>query len=108
MAADDHSDLRLFIGDSRAFNLRVTPNASANKIKLDNGSGRVSTPNSPGDSSGKPDDEKILRIYVTCAPEDGKANKAVIKLLAKALGVPKSGLQVIRGHKSRTKTIAFL
>ena len=31
-----------------------------------------------------------LRVNVTAAPEDGKANQAVVKLLAAALGVPKS------------------
>ena len=36
-------------------------------------------------------------------PEDGKANAAVIKLLAKALGVAKSRLVLVRGATSRDK-----
>ncbi|HBZ45030.1 MAG TPA: hypothetical protein DEO85_13445 [Maritimibacter sp.] len=44
-----------------------------------------------------------LRINVTTVPEDGKANKAVIKLLSSALGVPKSSLTLVRGATSRDK-----
>ncbi|MCB1411327.1 MAG: DUF167 domain-containing protein, partial [Rhodobacteraceae bacterium] len=44
-----------------------------------------------------------IRVYVTVVPEDGKANKAVIRLLAKALGVPKSSLTLIRGATARDK-----
>ncbi|MCZ0813123.1 MAG: DUF167 domain-containing protein [Pseudomonadota bacterium] len=44
-----------------------------------------------------------IRIYVTVPPEDGKANAAVQKLLAKALGLSKSRLILVRGHKSRDK-----
>jgi hypothetical protein len=44
-----------------------------------------------------------LRVSVTTVPEDGKATKAVIKLLATALGVPKTRLTLIRGATSRDK-----
>ncbi|SNT18861.1 DUF167 domain-containing protein [Antarctobacter heliothermus] len=44
-----------------------------------------------------------LRVSVTTVPEGGKANAAVVKLLAKALGVPKSRLQLLRGDTSRDK-----
>ncbi|GKY86887.1 DUF167 domain-containing protein [Sinisalibacter aestuarii] len=44
-----------------------------------------------------------LRVSVTTVPEDGKANKAVVKLLATALGVPKSRLTLTRGATSRDK-----
>lgn len=47
--------------------------------------------------------EGRIRIYVTTVPENGKANDAVQKLLAKALGVPKSKLTLIRGHLARDK-----
>ena len=47
----------------------------------------------------------LYKVYVTAAPEDGKANSAVIKLLAKALGLPKSSLTITRGHTSREKVI---
>lgn len=44
-----------------------------------------------------------IRVYVTTVPEDGKATKDVIKLLARALGVPKSQLELLRGATSRDK-----
>jgi uncharacterized protein (TIGR00251 family) len=49
-------------------------------------------------------DEKIL-IAVTAAPADGAANAAVLSVLAKNLGVAPSTLSIVRGHKSREKTI---
>lgn len=47
----------------------------------------------------------LYKVYVTVVPEDGKANTAVIALLAKAMGVPKSALAITRGLTSRDKTI---
>ncbi len=44
-----------------------------------------------------------LRIYTTSVPENGKANAQVTKLLAKALGLPKSRLKLIRGTSARDK-----
>lgn len=49
--------------------------------------------------------EKRLRLRVSCPPEDGKANKRVLELLAKHLGVAKSGLSLVAGHKSRYKRV---
>ena len=46
-----------------------------------------------------------LRLRVTAPPQDGKANAAVISLLAETLGVPKSRLRIIRGHGSREKLV---
>ncbi len=46
-----------------------------------------------------------LKVYVTAAPEDGKANDAVVALLAKRLGVSKSALSIVRGHRSRDKVL---
>jgi uncharacterized protein (TIGR00251 family) len=48
-----------------------------------------------------------LDIRVSAAPEDGKANAAVIKILARSLGIPKSALEIVRGHSSRQKLVAF-
>ncbi|MCT2539186.1 DUF167 domain-containing protein [Sedimentimonas flavescens] len=62
--------------------LRVTPKASRNQIVAA---------------------EDGLRAYVTVVPEDGKANAEVTKLLAKALGVAKSRLTLIRGQSARDK-----
>ena len=46
-----------------------------------------------------------IRIYVTAAPERGKANEAAISLLADRLGVAKTYIRILRGHRTRTKTL---
>ena len=46
-----------------------------------------------------------LRLAVTAAPEDGKANAAVVALLAEAWKLPKSSLSVVAGAADRRKTI---
>ncbi|MFH0808893.1 MAG: DUF167 domain-containing protein [Pseudomonadota bacterium] len=46
-----------------------------------------------------------LRIYVTAAPVDGAANDAVLRVLSRALKLPKSRLSLERGHTSRRKLI---
>ena len=47
-----------------------------------------------------------LEVRVAEAPADGAANEAVIKLLAKALGVSRSELSIISGETARNKRIA--
>ena len=49
--------------------------------------------------------EEILRLRVTAPPEDGKANSAVVHLVAKKLGLSRNQLEIIRGHSSRSKFI---
>jgi hypothetical protein len=44
-----------------------------------------------------------FRVRVTAAPEDGGANRAVIALLAEALGVAPSRIELARGAVSRDK-----
>lgn len=46
---------------------------------------------------------EAIRVYVTAAPEDGKANEAVRVLLARALGLAKSRLTLVRGQTARDK-----
>ena len=46
-----------------------------------------------------------LTLSVRAAPTDGEANAAVIQVLAKALGVPKSNVQIVRGARSREKSV---
>lgn len=62
--------------------VRVTPRASRNAVVAEGGA---------------------IRVYVTVVPEDGKANEAVRKLLATALGVAKSRLILVRGQTARDK-----
>ena len=47
----------------------------------------------------------VIRVYVTEAPVDGHANKAVIKLLAKHIGVPRNAIDIERGVRSRDKVV---
>ena len=46
-----------------------------------------------------------LKIKLTSPPVDGAANKMCIAYLAKRLGKPKSSLEIVSGHTSRTKLI---
>jgi uncharacterized protein (TIGR00251 family) len=46
-----------------------------------------------------------LRVRVAAPPEGGKANRAVIALLADRLGVPGSTLRVVKGETHPLKTV---
>jgi hypothetical protein len=48
-----------------------------------------------------------LEVRVAEAPADGAANDAVIRLLAKALGISRSELAIISGATSRHKRVAI-
>ena len=76
--------------DGVAVAIRLTPGAGANRID-----GLT-----PGD-----DGAAALRARVTAAPEKGKANAALIKLLAKSWKLPKSALHVAAGTRDRRKTV---
>lgn len=67
--------------------VRVTPKASRNAVVAGEGG---------------------VRVYVTTVPEDGKATAVAAKLLAKAVGVPKSRLKLVRGATSRDKLFRVL
>ena len=71
--------------------LRVTPNAGRDTIE--------------GIES-RDDGTSVLRIRVAAVPDKGRANAAVIALLAKALGVPKSAITLVSGETSRFKTVS--
>jgi len=47
----------------------------------------------------------IYRMKLTAPPVEGKANKAVIELLAEKLGVPKREIEIVSGKTGRLKTI---
>ncbi len=46
-----------------------------------------------------------LKLRVSAPPEKGKANKAVCKLLADALGIHTRDVEVVSGHTASRKTI---
>lgn len=51
------------------------------------------------------DGARLLKARVAAAPEAGKANKALIALLADALGVAKSAITIASGDTARIKLI---
>jgi hypothetical protein len=48
----------------------------------------------------------VLRLRVRAPPQDGRANAAVVALLAAALGVRKSAVAISTGHASALKRVA--
>lgn len=64
--------------------LRVTPGARSEAIELGEG---------------------MLQVKVRAKPDDGKANRAVLELLADALGVGVSRLDLLRGATGRDKLV---
>ena len=46
-----------------------------------------------------------LKVSVTAPPEDGKANKAVIKLIAKKVDIKPAQVEIISGCASRGKKL---
>lgn len=71
--------------------LRVTPNAGRDAID---------------GAETRDDGTTCLRVRVSAAPDKGKANAAVITLLAKNLKLAKSAFQLISGDTSRFKSIS--
>jgi uncharacterized protein len=67
--------------------VRVTPNSSSNHISLE--------------SDGK------LAVKLTSPPVEGKANKDLVKLIAKKLGIPQSDVSIKRGEHSRDKVLVI-
>ncbi len=64
--------------------LKVIPNSSKSEVKEENG---------------------ILKVHLTSPPLEGRANKELIQVLAKHFKVKKSQIEILRGAKSREKTI---
>jgi hypothetical protein len=72
--------------DGAIFRIRVVPKAS-----------RSEAAGIQGDA---------LKLRITAAPVEGKANDDCIRLLAKILGVKRTQVTIIAGHAARTKTVA--
>ena len=68
----------------KIFNVRVTPHAKQNKVTENDG---------------------VLRVYTTVAPENGRANSAVIELLSEYWDMPKSKIKILRGLTGRDKVV---
>ena len=70
--------------------MRLTPKSSANELI---------------GLRDRADDRQVLAIRVTAVPDKGKANKALIKLIAKSLAVPAGKVELLSGHSSRDKEV---
>jgi uncharacterized protein YggU (UPF0235/DUF167 family) len=64
------------------------------------------TPRAATDRVG-PFHDGVLRVRVTRPPADGEANRAVLRLVARAIGLPVSRLSVVAGERARRKRIAI-
>lgn len=71
--------------------MRLTPGAAADRID-----------GWDADADGRP----VLKVRVRARPVEGEANAALLKLLAKTLGVAKSAVALERGGQSRTKMVS--
>ena len=49
----------------------------------------------------------VWKIRVTAPPEDGRANDALVRLLAKTLDVPRRDVEIVSGHGARDKIVAL-
>lgn len=70
--------------------VRLTPKASRNAVQ-------GVAPDADGG--------RVLKVAVTAVPENGKANQALVKLLAKVWKLPKSALTITAGATDRRKTL---
>ncbi len=72
--------------------VRLSPKASANRIDAVSSDGA---------------DSYLIRAKVTAAPEKGKANAALIALLAKSWGIRGSAIEIVQGETDRNKILVI-
>ena len=51
------------------------------------------------------DGKSVLKVRVRAAPSEGEANDALVRLIAKVVGVPPRAVNLITGHTSRLKRL---
>ncbi len=73
-----------------AIDVRLTPKGGADRI------------DGPAELAGG---RAVLRVRVRAVPEKGKANAALERLIAGALGVAPGNVAVACGHRARIKTV---
>lgn len=70
--------------------VRLTPKASRNAVQ---------------GLAAEADGGCVLKASVTAVPENGKANQALVKMLAKTWKLPKTSVSVLAGATDRRKTL---
>jgi uncharacterized protein (TIGR00251 family) len=53
------------------------------------------------------DERAVLKVRVAAPPSEGKANAALVRLLAKAVGVPPRDVALVAGATARIKRLVF-
>jgi uncharacterized protein len=66
------------------------------RLRVSPGAGRAQIVGRHGDA---------WKVRVTAAPEQGRANEAVLRLLAEALALPRDALSLVSGHGARDKIV---
>jgi uncharacterized protein (TIGR00251 family) len=51
------------------------------------------------------DGKPVLKVRVRAAPSEGEANDALVRLVAKQVGVPPRAVNLISGHSARIKRL---
>lgn len=72
-------------GEAWSFAVRVMPRASRERVLGLHGG--------------------ALKVALTAPPVEGAANDALVTLIAKALGLPRGAVRIVRGEKSRDKLV---
>ena len=84
MIAPSPEAILALIDTKSELRLRVVPGARVERAAIENGA---------------------LKLWLRTAPENGKANAAVLKILADMLSMPQSSFEIVHGQTSRDKRI---
>ncbi|MEJ0095267.1 MAG: DUF167 family protein [Methylocella sp.] len=77
-------------GDGVLLSVRLTPKSSRDEI---------------GGAERLADGRIVLKVRVRAVPQDGEANAALIRLIAKSLGIPAASVRLESGATGRLKTL---
>ena len=67
-------------------NIKIVPNSSKNDIVIE---------------------DEFIKIKITAQPIENKANKALTEFLSKKIKLPKTSIEIVKGHTSKEKTLLF-
>lgn len=64
--------------------VKIVPNASKNDIIIE---------------------DNVIKVKVTAQPIENKANKALVEVISKKIGIPKTSIEIVKGLTSKEKTL---